>query len=420
MERLFGTLELTQVVGHRVPREKLTSNLSTRASTYPRRSKALGLALVAILAVVLVGSGGLLVSASASTKFNNVQVLIQTSRNLPYSYAITAYNTSGFQVAYYQSNFAAAALELPAGTYLFTASASYSSSNYPCSSICVAGSLTSTNATAVKSLPPILLSSNEYGYAIEQITGPSSITINTQNATAFPTANVTVHVAYANGTAAQGAWVYASVVGNYYYYRPNIVSNAQTGADGTAVLTMPQAPIQVTSYLSVPIKLPQAQSTVTVIIAGQRVNVTLYWQPNYINLQGQTLILPPQASGSITLQYQPQQYFYPFPYGASTPPGAVSSTTTVTTTAGVPGGAKVATASTTTSQNAAQGRIAPFNPTNAQVATPINPPTVTTTVAAQGLGGESLLLVGGVAVLAALTLALVAVRGKRKPNNVSA
>jgi hypothetical protein len=60
------------------------------------------------------------VNASGSIKLDNIQVSIQTSQDLPYSYTLTAYNTSGFQVAYYQSNFAAAALELPDGTYLFT------------------------------------------------------------------------------------------------------------------------------------------------------------------------------------------------------------------------------------------------------------------------------------------------------------
>jgi hypothetical protein len=400
----------------------MTSKLSSRASAYPRTSKALGLALVSTLAVVLlVGSGGLPVRASASTTFDNVQVLIQTTQNLPYSYTLTAYNTSGIQVASYQSNFAAAALELPDGTYLFTVSASYSPNNYPCMG-CVfnpmvsAGAKAVTNSTSVAVMPIFRLSSsNEYGYAVEQITGPSSITINTHNASALPTTKVTVHVTYANGTAAQGAWVYASVVGNnYYYYGPNITSDAQTGADGTAVLTMPQAPLQVTSYLSVPITLPQPQSNVTVIIGGQKVNVTLYWQPNSINLQGQTLILPPQTSGNITLQYQPQQYYYPIPLGASSAPGASGTVTTQTATA----------VATKAGQNAVQNKIAPFNAPDVQVAAHVSPLTVTTTVAANGLGGESVLLLGGAAAvavaLAALTLVLVAVRGKRKPNIVSA
>lgn len=395
--------------------------------------------------------------ASASTNFDNVQVFIQTSQNLPYSYTLAAYNTSGIQVAYYQSDFTAAALELPSGTYLFTVQASYSSpNNYPCigcgsGPIIPANSTAVTNSTALTAMPAMLLpvnefgpmipanstwatnstsvtnstvvtaipifklsSSNEYGYAIEQITGPSSITINTQDASAFPTTQVTVHVACANGTAAQGAWVYASVVDDYYSSGPNINSSVQTGAGGTAVLTMPQAPLLVTSYLSVPITLPQHQSNVTVTVGGQKVNVTLYWEPSSITLEGQILILPPQTSGSITLQYQPQQYYYSIPPKGFSTSGTTNTITTETVTA----------STTMTSQNAAQGRIPPFNPTNVLVATQVSSATVTTTmVASKGLGGENLLLLGGAVVLAvalALTLVLVTVRGKRKPNIVSA
>jgi hypothetical protein len=432
----------------------MTSNLSTRASAYPRRSKALGLALVSILAVVLlVGFGGLRVSASASTTFDNVQVFIQTSQDLPYSYTLTVYNTSGIQVASYQSNFPAAAFELPDGTYLFTVQASYGPVFNPCIG-CVVGPIpgnsTATNFTTTtvyatltgsatpmaipaKLLPlnesgpmipanstkptviPIYIvpSSDEYGYATDQITGPSTITINTYNSTTFPTTQVTVHVAYVNGTAAQGAWVYASVVDDYYYYGSNITSSAQTGADGTAVLTMPRAPLLVTSYLSVPITLPQPN--VTVIIGGQKVNVTVYYYPTSVTLEGQTLILPPQTSGSITLQYQPQQIYFPLPLGLSTPSG-VANTANGTVTS--------ITATTTASQNTAQGRIPPFNPANVQAATPVNPSTVTMTVAVKGTSGESLLQVGGTvtiaAALATLTFVLVTVRGKRKPSTVSA
>jgi predicted transcriptional regulator len=77
-----------------------------------------------------------------STGFDNVQVFIQTSHALPYSYTLTAYNTSGYQVAYYQSNYPAAAMELPDGTYLFTVSATYSPPFYPCN-VCASGSGTS-------------------------------------------------------------------------------------------------------------------------------------------------------------------------------------------------------------------------------------------------------------------------------------
>src|SRR5208337_1122579 len=201
---------------------------------------------------------------------------------------------------------------------------------------------------------------------------------------------------------------------DYYYYAPNINSSVQTGIDGTAVLTMPQAPLLVTSYLSIPITLPQPQSNVTVTVGGQKVNVTLYWEPNSITFQGQTLILPPQTSGSITLQYQPQEYYYAIPSKGMSTTGTTSITTTYTVTA----------STTSAGQNAAQGRIPPFNPTNVQVASHVGPSTVTMTkAAAKELGAGSLLLLGGAVVLVAvlaLTLVLVTVRGKRKPNIVSA
>jgi hypothetical protein len=401
--------------------------------------------------IVLVGAGGLYASASASTSFNNVQVFIHTSQNLPYSYALAAYNTSGIQVASYQSNFAAAALELPDGIYLFTVQASYSPpNNYPCigcgsGPMVPANSTGMTNSTTMTVMPPVLLpfdqfgpripansteatnstsgmnstvvtvlpifrlepSSSEYGYAIEQVTGPSSITIDTYNASTLPTDQVTVHVDYANGTAAQGAWVYASVVDDYYSYGPNVTSGVQTGADGNAVLTMPKAPLLVTSYLSVPVTLPQPQSNITVTIGGQKVNVTLSWEPSSVSLVGQTLILPPQTSGSITLQYQPQQYYYPLPVGLSTPSGVAATT------------GKTAMASTeTTGLGATQGRIPPFSPVNVQSADPIKSVTV------NGLGGESLALVGGTVALGVALVALIlvqaTVRGKRRPSVVSA
>ena len=400
----------------------------------------------------MAGIGGLAVSASASAKFDNVQVFIQPSQSLPYSYTLTAYNTSGIQVAYYQSNFAAAALELPDGTYLFTVQASYSSPyNSPCigcmrtiwaNSSSVTNSTSGTNSTVLNAMQAILPlsnepntttstnstgvtnstlgslmpifnlapSSNEYGFAIEQISGPSSITIDTQNASSLSTSQVTLHVAYANGTAAQGAWVSASVVDDYYYYGSNTTSEAQTGVDGTTTLTMPAAPLLVTSSLTVPINLPQSQSNVTVVIGGQKINVTLYEQPSSITLEGQTLIMPPQTSGSITLQYQPQQYYYPLPEGTSTPSGVTAITT------------QSMTASTTTAgRNAAAGKIPPFSASNVQLATLVNS-SAATTAAAQGFK-QSLLQVAGVVALAA-TLAtltfLIASRGRRKPSTVSA
>lgn len=378
----------------------MTMNQSTRVSAHPRTDRALGLALASILAVViLAGFGSLAVNASSPAKFDNVQVFIQTSQDLPFTYTLTAYNTSGYQVAYYQSGFAEAAFELPGGTYLFTVQASYYPPNPPCTACVVPENAAAANSTGGTVVPIFrLASSNEYGYSIDEITGPSNIYIDTMNSTTLPTAQVNVHVAYANGTAAQGAWVYGYAVDDNYY-APNINSSAQTGADGTAVLTMPQAPLLVTADLSVPITLPQHQSNVTVTVGGQKVNVTLYWQPSSINLEGQILILPPQTSGNITLLYQPQQYYYPIPL-VSSATGVPGTTTTQTETA--------------TTQSASQNRIPPFSPSSGQVAAVVG-----TNVF---LGGNPLLLGGVAAVvtLGVLTLVLMTVRGKRKQKIVSA
>jgi len=224
--------------------EKMFTSISNRANARPRTSKALSLVLVSVLAVALVVAlGGIPVSASAS-KFDDVQVSVQTSQDLPYSYTLTAYNSSGFQAAYYQTNYPEAAFELPDGTYLFTVQASYGQSYYPCIG-CVSGTTTvtmqttasvvggpmipanstlptnstlTTNSTGVL-ISPIyrIQSANEYGYAVEQVSGPASITIPTFNATSIPDTQVTIHVNYANGTAAQGAWVDASLVDDSYF-----------------------------------------------------------------------------------------------------------------------------------------------------------------------------------------------------------
>lgn len=444
----------------------MTLNLSTRASAYPRRSKVLGLALVSALAVVLLaGSGALRASVSASTSFDNVQVFIQTSQDLPYSYTTTVYSTSGIQVATYQSSYPAAAFELLDGTYLFVVQATYDQIVFnPClgcwsgpmpgnssattvttfstttSYTTVLGtatpmamprelslndsrpmipdnSTTPTNSTVPtnSTLPTVIpvfikapLWSSEYGYAVSQITGPSNITINTHNSTNFPTTQVTVHVAYGNGTAAQGAWVHASVVGNYYYYSnyyySNFTSGVQTGADGTATLNVPQAPLLLTSYISVPVTPPQPN--VTVIIGGQKVNVTVYYEPSSVTLEGQTLIVPPQTSGSITLQYQPRQYYYPLPFGQKTSTGVSNSANGTVTT--------ITSASMSKSQNVAQNSIPAFGPANVQAATPVKPSTLTARNLLQVVGTVTI-----AAALATLTFVLVTVRGKRNSSTVS-
>jgi hypothetical protein len=388
----------------------MSTNHFARSSASQRRSRVHDLAFASLLAVVLLaGIGTLPLRASASTGFDNVQVFIQTSHALPYSYTLTAYNTSGYQVAYYQSNYRAAAMELPDGTYLFTVSATYSPPFYPCN-ICASGSGTPANSTAKAGLLIRLLNTAEYGYAIEQITGPSSMTIKTQNASALPTTQVTLHVIYVNGTAAQGAWVYASVVGNYYYYGPDVNSSGQTGADGNVVLTMPQAPLLVTGYLSFPIAVPGGQGNGTTSSGGKSVNGTSPGQAPWVSLEGQTMILPPQTSGTITLRNQPVMFYSPIPLGVTVPAGVPSPATNQT-------GSNSAAGST---QAPVKGRIPGFQSTDAPVAPLTASPTSASGSAIQGLNAASLAVIGAVIVVGALAIVFVASRRRREASIVSA
>ena len=388
----------------------MTTYKPTRDGPRTLTNRGSGLVIATVLSIILLASSGVPVKASNGIALSNVQVIIQTGQSLQYSYSVTAYNSSGSQVAAYQSNYPMAAFELPSGTYLFTVEA-YSSYNYPCIG-CLEGSSASAPMAALNSttgttsgdnttVVPIfrIAPSGEYGYGIEQISGPSSITIQTVNASAFPTTQVTIHVSYANGTVAQGAWVYASAIDDYYY-TPSIVSSAQTGADGTVVLTMPQAPLLVTGDLSVPINLPVSNSSVKVPVGGQSLNITVPWQPYSIDLAGQVLILPPQTSGDITLQYQPRQFFYPFTGGLATAPG-------------LPGPARSIGGNSTSNAEDSLGASIPSFPLSSGTMAPVSIPST----------GNQLfvVVVASVAVVAAaLIVGNSTIRGKHKASVVSA
>jgi hypothetical protein len=102
-------------------------------------------------------------------------------------------------------------------------------------------------------------------------------------------------------------------------------------------LVTPTAPVLVSASTSLPIMLPYNQTTTQVTVAGQKVNVTANWEPNYVSFAGQALILPPQTSTVIALQYQPQSP-EPIVYatgqsatgaatGSSVPPAIAAKTT---------------------------------------------------------------------------------------------
>lgn len=329
------------------------------------RARARVLALLAA-AIIVASSAAMVNQVSAAPALDLVQVGLQTSMSYPYQYTLTAYNTSGYQVASYQSGYSGAAFQLPAGTYLLTASAYYQNSTYCPACLQVATTVSSGGAgsTAGTAIAPIIRpftnEVTEYGYALAQVSGPTSISIKLENASALPLTQLTIHVGYANGTAASGASVSGNVVGSYYVYSPKATSYGQTNNAGDVTLTMPQAPVDVSAYLSIPLKLPSSTTTVTVNVGGQKVNVTVYTEPSEISLNGEALILPPQTSASVVLHYQPSGY--PIVY-AGTPAvsgsGAVSSSMT-------PAQTSLQTNSSSVQTEAAT-RIAPFNPTPSQL-----------------------------------------------------
>lgn len=366
----------------------------------PRKSAIFGTST--IMTILLLGLSipavAFVASAGASVSLNNVGVTIQTTRDLPFQYTLTAYNTSGYQVANFNGNYPQAAFGLPSGTYLITASAYYQQ-NYVCNMCPLEkGAMNGTSTSVpIGYFPPY----SEYGYAVEKVNGPTQITIVTQNSTETSLVNLPVHVQFMNGTAASGAGVSAYVVGSNYAYSQDWVTYGQTGSDGNVTLVLPEAPVQVSASMSVPINLPKNVSTVTVEIGGQKVNVTVYWQPNYVNLFGQTLILPPQKGAVITLEFQ-QSYPYPVFYGGA---GTVNGgTTTVTTIIGT------TTAAPQQGSYKQSDRISPFSSNNAQ----LSPSSQQTTGVASGLSTlELLVIVGGAVALVGVGTALFVSRRKQ-------
>ena len=321
--------------------------------TFEPRAHAKTLALLGV-AVFLVSMIAVSDQASAAPALNLVQVGLQTSLSYPYQYSLTAYNTSGYQVASYESSFPGAALQLPSGTYLLTASAYYQNSTICYDCVMSAGAGSSSGAAIAPIIRPYGNQATEYGYSLITVSGQTNLAITLRNASALPMTQLTIHVGYANGTAAADASVSGYVVGSYYVYSPKELSYGQTDEAGDVTLTMPQAPVDVSAYLSMPIKLPRNTSTLTVNVGGQKVNVTVYLQPSYLSLSGEALILPPQTSASIVLQYQPENF--PIVYaGAPTTAGAGASLSSAGTAQSTP------QTSTSTSQTQATTRIAPFD-----------------------------------------------------------
>jgi len=258
---------------------------------------------------------------AVAESFNNVQVFATSVSNNASEFQFAAYNLTGTLIASYQAPYPAAAFELPTGGYLFTVSSTSFNppTKYPCpimgtgsseesgSTAPVVASNGSIVATPIECYPQ----SSEYGYAFLSISGPQTIDIKILNASTLPVTQVSIKASYVNGTAVAGASVYASVVGEYYWWWQNtsIRMGSQTDSSGVAHLVVPRAPAVITAWKWVPVFTGKNGSTIQTTIGGQKVNITFYWQPTYVGLSGSGLLLPPQSNISLTLRYQQPDYW---------------------------------------------------------------------------------------------------------------
>jgi len=313
---------------------------SARIEDHQYRRATVRTAVIGLSVVLL--SFGLLASSATASSFNNVQILVTTSSNLPYTYTFTAYNLTGTLLGSYQGPYPAGAFELPTGDYLFTVSALYQAYG-PCFECGYASAGVPAQAGPAAGLPALRYfpQASEYGYLVAHVSSSESLSVSTKNVTQFPTTQVSIKVAYVNGTAASEASVSASVVGQWYYWwgqDAKVVMWAQTGSEGVANLVLPVAPTVVTAWKWVAVELPPSQTTVVKDVGGEKINVTVYWQPSYVGLSGSTLIIPPASSAAITLHYKQPNYWV-LPMGvqyAGASLGGASGATIANQPTGVP------------------------------------------------------------------------------------
>jgi len=382
----------------------------------PKRPKVTATILSAsVLTLFLVGLSSvpqlLAVTSTASNLnapaiLNPVQLSIQT-KNLTAvsSYDLVAYNSTGTPVASYTGQYPRVTLDLPSGTYLFSATANGPTpSQPPVCCVCAQSGAATTASPPSKATPGASASPNialpcyggtaplEYGYSLVQVSGSTSLTIATQPPSSIPTANVTVGVSFKNGTAVSGAYVSASVVGTdpSWADNSNFSMYAQTGANGVAQLVVPAVPLTVTASDSVQVNLTQGQTTVQVNVGGQPVNVTLYYSPNYVYLSASALLLPPQTSLSMVLTAQTQSP--PILYAA----GSSSSTASPNSSQVRPGAQGAAVAATNgASSTAAQIAAIPPIPASALGSQ-------ASAKSSSNVSGVTLLAVGTIAIAGAL------------------
>ena len=372
--------------------------------------------IVLFLMVLAFASIGLFPAhaAAATQTLNTVQIEVQTTNSSLSSYYLTVYNSTGYPVVSSSSSYPGFGAMLPSGDYLFVVTATIQY-QYCCPIMYATGSsgtvstppTTNGSSTGSPIAYPVKYPTVEYGYAMKQISGADSFTIQTSSITSVPTSDVTVHVSYSNGTAAAGAYVGASIIGSYYYLpTADWVMWGKTGSDGSFTLKVPSLPVEVYASTSVFVDMPKSLTTYVTTIGGEKINVTAYWQPTYVYLEGYALIVPPQTSASITLHAQQLPYYgIPYATGQTTPP--IQSGTDVKTATTVGSGAP--------QTNQASG------PTNQpQIIPPFSTTAIASPVASTSgslLGSASELMLVGITIVAA---ALAATFGtmlvlRRKP-----
>ncbi|MDG6928832.1 MAG: hypothetical protein JRN39_01580 [Nitrososphaerota archaeon] len=261
-------------------------------------------AVCAVLVAMLAGAIVPLHLAAAqgsSATLNTVVVDIQPSNSTLNQYAVLAYNVSGDIVAQSQSQYGSTAFELPAGTYIFVATAGSAAP----------GPMYASGTNGGIAAPTVIVPPrSEYGYITASVDGPSSLTIKTQPEYSIGLSQVTAHVSYANGTAASDAYVSASTMGEWGWWGgpKGMVLWNSTAPDGTATLNIPDAPMIVSAWKSVAVQLPKNDTTVQTDVGGEVVNVTVSWNPTYVQLGGSVMLLPPEQGANITLHVQQPIY----------------------------------------------------------------------------------------------------------------
>ncbi len=328
---------------HQGCREKLNAvQKRTRVRSGLKLQEQRG-AFFAISLLLLLTSGGATLAQplAAATSYNQVQIKVQTANALNATYIGTVYNSSGYMVATSQSRYPVFSFDLPSSTYLFAVTALQQSvSRCPLYAEYAKGGAAQAGPAMI--VPPCFWNNPaiEYGYSFQQVTGSTSITITTQPIDKIPTSSVTVTTSYLNGTAASGASVSAYIIGEWYWWgnsNNRLLLWGQTDKTGKVDLIVPSVPVEVSAWVWLPVNLPRNQTTVQTTVGGEKVDVTIYWQPTYVGLAGSALIMPPKTGASITLHAQ-QPNYWATPYGVQTM-GAVGATSkTMGTIASAEGG----------------------------------------------------------------------------------